>query len=409
MIISIIILLFLLSIFFSLSETALTSLSQVKLQTQAKNDDKKAKKLLQLTDNPGELHMVTNIGNNTVDLTIVALVVYWTLGTEIHAVLAAALAIIAIILFAEIIPQAIARAIPMEIASFVSPLIRLMMKILKPVIFVLDKTAKMIANRFNKDGDEEFTVSKDELKALVELADMEGTFRSDESYRIMGVLDFYNLNVRDVMKTPRVDIVALPITATYEEVRDFAIDNRFTRYPVYDGDIDNIVGIMHTKYLLSWSVEPERKLEEFIDRDPLVVYEFQPIEGIFRKMTKHRRHMAIVLDEYGGTEGIITHEDIIEGMIGLEIHDEMDEEDEVLIEKLTPTKVICDGKVTLHRLNTIFQTEIPEEEDVLAAYLLSEFKDFPKAGDVLEREKLKFKILSVEDRSIRRVQIMKIA
>ncbi len=409
MIISIIILLFLLSIFFSLSETALTSLSQVKLQTQAKNDDKKAKKLLQLTDNPGELYTVTNIGNNTVDLTIVALVVYWSLGTEINTVLAVALAIIAIILFAEIIPQAIARAIPMEIASFVSPLIRLMMKILKPVIFVLDKTAKMITNRFNKNGDEDVSVSKDELKALVELADMEGTFRSDESYRIMGVLDFYNLNVRDVMKTPRVDIVALPITATYEEVRDFAIDNRFTRYPVYDGDIDNIVGIMHTKYLLSWSVEPERKLEEFIDRDPLVVYEFQPIEGIFRKMTKHRRHMAIVLDEYGGTEGIITHEDIIEGMIGLEIHDEMDEEDEVLIEKLTPTKVICDGKVTLHRLNTIFQTEIPEEEDVLAAYLLSEFKDFPKAGDVLERENLKFKILSVEDRSIRRVQIMKTA
>ena len=409
MIISIIILLFLLSIFFSLSETALTSLSQVKLQTQAKNDDKKAKKLLQLTDNPGELYTVTNIGNNTVDLTIVALVVYWSLGTEINTVLAVALAIIAIILLAEIIPQAIARAIPMEIASFVSPLIRLMMKILKPVIFVLDKTAKMITNRFNKNGDEDVSVSKDELKALVELADMEGTFRSDESYRIMGVLDFYNLNVRDVMKTPRVDIVALPITATYEEVRDFAIDNRFTRYPVYDGDIDNIVGIMHTKYLLSWSVEPERKLEEFIDRDPLVVYEFQPIEGIFRKMTKHRRHMAIVLDEYGGTEGIITHEDIIEGMIGLEIHDEMDEEDEVLIEKLTPTKVICDGKVTLHRLNTIFQTEIPEEEDVLAAYLLSEFKDFPKAGDVLERENLKFKILSVEDRSIRRVQIMKTA
>ena len=241
----------------------------------------------------------------------------------------------------------------------------------------------------------------------MDLAGSDGTFRADESYRIKGVLDFYNMNVRDVMKTPRVDIVALPITATYEEVRDFAIQNRYTRYPVYDEDIDNIVGIMHTKYLLQWSVNPEMKLEEFIDKDPLVVYEFQPIEDIFRKMTKQRRHLAIVLDEYGGTEGIITHEDIIEGMIGLEIHDEMDGEGEVLIEKLTPTKVICDGKVTLHRLNTIFETEIPEDEDVLAAYLLSEFKDFPKAGDVLEQDNLTFKILSVEDRSIRRVLIVK--
>lgn len=407
MIIAIIILLFCLSIFFSMSETALTSLNQVKLQTQAKSEDKKAKKLLRLTENPSELYTATVIGNNIVDLTLVALVVYWSLNTPYSTVLTVVLTIAAVIIFAEIIPKAIARAVPMEVASFVSPIIQGIIKLLKPLIWLLNKLAVWIANRFNKEGEEEISVSKDELRTLVDLAGIEGTFRADESYRIKGVLDFYNLNVRDVMKTPRVDIVALPVDSTYEEVRNFAVANRFTRYPIYDEDIDNIVGIMHTKYLLSWSVNPEQKLEEFMDHDPLVVYEFQPIEETFRKMTKERRHLAIVLDEYGGTEGIITHEDIIEGMIGLEIQDEMDKDSEVLIERLTPTKVICDGKVTLHRLNTIFQTEIPEEEDVLAAYLLSEFKDFPKAGDVLERDDLTFKILSVEDRSIRRVQIVK--
>lgn len=407
MIIAIIILLFGLSIFFSASETALASLNQVKLHTQARSEDKKAQKLLKLTENPSELYTATVIGNNIVDLSLVAIVVYWTLEMPFSTLLAVALTIAAIIIFAEIIPKAIARAIPMEIASFASPIILGIIKLLKPIIWLLNIISAGIANRFNKDGEEEVSVSKDELRTLVDLAGLEGTFRADESYRIKGVLDFYNLNVRDVMKTPRVDIVALPLTATYEEVRDFAVANRFTRYPVYDEDIDNIVGILHTKYLLSWSVKPELKLVEFIDNDPLVVYEFQPIEEIFKKMTKERRHLAIVLDEYGGTEGIITHEDIIEGMIGLEIHDEMDIESEVLIEKLTPTKIICDGKVTLHRLNTIFQTEIPEEEDVLAAYLLSEFKDFPKAGAVLERDNLTFKILSVEDRSIRRVQIVK--
>ncbi len=407
MIIAIIVILFCLSIFFSASETALTSLNQVKLQTQAKSDDKQAKKLLKLTENPSELYTVAVIGNNIVDLSLVALIVYYTLDTSFDTILAVALTITAIIIFAEIIPKAVARSMPMEIASIVSPLIQGMIKILKPIIWLLNKLVTFITSIFNKDGEEELSVSKDELRTLVELAGIEGTFQADESYRIKGVLDFYNLNVRDVMKTPRVDIVALPIDSTYEEVRDFAIDNRFTRYPIYDEDIDHIVGIMHTKYLLSWSVNPEKKLEEFMDDDPLVVYEFQPIEEIFHKMTKERRHLAIVLDEYGGTEGIISHEDIIEGMIGLEIHDEMDEETEVLIEKLTPTQVICDGKVTLHRLNTIFQTEIPEDEDVLAAYLLSEFKDFPKAGDVLERDNLTFKILSVEDRYIRRVQIVK--
>lgn len=407
MIIAIIVLLFVLSIFFSVSETAFASLNQVKLQTQAKNEDRKAQKLLRIIENPGELYIVNVIGNNIVDLSIIALVVYWTLDTNMNTILAVTFVILAIIIFAEIIPKTIARAIPQEIASAVSPIIQGIIKILKPIIWLLEKISQLIANRFHKEGVEEASMSKDELRTLVDLAGLEGTFRADESYRIKGVLDFYNLNVRDVMKTPRVDIVALPISSTYEEVRDFAIDNRFTRFPVYEEDIDNIVGIMHTKYLLSWSVNPSRKLEEFIDSDPLIVYEFQPIEEIFRMMTKERRHLAIVLDEYGGTEGIITHEDIIEGMIGLEIHDEMDEESEALIEKLTPTKVVCDGKVTLHRLNTIFQTEIPEEEDVLAAYLLSEFKDFPKAGDTLERDNLTFKILNVEDRTIRKVQIVK--
>lgn len=407
MIIAIIVLLFCLSFFFSGSETALASLNPIKLQTRAKNEDEKAEKLLKLTDNPKELYTATIIGNNIVDLTLVAVVASWAIQKDFNIVLAVLLTILGIIIFAEIIPKAIARTIPTEIAYIVFPIIRVFIKILKPLIWLLNKLSDFVAKPLSKEGEEEVSVSKDELRTLVDLAGLEGTFKAEESYRIKGVLDFYNLNVKDVMKTPRVDIVGLPIASTYEEVRDFAIENRYTRYPIYDDDIDNIVGIMHTKYLLSWSVNPTQNLTEFIDTNPLVVYEFQPIEPIFRKMTKERRHLAIVLDEYGGTEGIITHEDIIEGMIGLEIEDEMDIESEVLIEKLTPTKVICDGKVTLHRLNTIFQTEIPEEEDVLAAYLLSEFKDFPKSGDILERNNLTFKVISVEDRSIKRVQIVK--
>ncbi|WP_405098059.1 hemolysin family protein [Oceanobacillus sp. FSL H7-0719] len=407
MIIAIIVLLFCLSFFFSGSGQAHTSLSQIKLQTRAKNGDKKAEKLLHLTENPEELYTTTIIGNNIVDLTLVSVVVMWAAQNNVNIVLAVAITITGIIIFAEIIPKAIARTIPTEIAYLISPTIQGIIKLLKPLIWLMNKLTELITGRLTKERDEEVSVSKEELRTLVDLAGLEGTFQADESYRIKGVLDFYNLNVKDVMKTPRVDILALPLASTYEEVRDFAIENGYTRFPVYEDDIDNIIGIMHTKYLLSWSVNPEKHVSEFMDTDPMIVYEFQPIEPIFRKMTKERRHLAIVLDEYGGTEGIVTHEDIIEGMIGLEIHDEMDPDSEVLIEKLTPTKVICDGKVTLHRLNTIFQTEIPEEEDVLAAYLLSEFKDFPQTGDVLEKGNLTFKILSVEDRSIRRVQIVK--
>src|SRR5699024_1878124 len=182
----------------------------------------------------------------------------------------------------------------------------------------------------------------------------------------------------------------LPNTASYEEVKHVVIQNPFTRYPVYDEDIDNIVGVFHSKYLIQWSTEPEKTLESLSDTDPLIVYEFHSVEWVFRQMTKEKKHMAIVLDEYGGTEGILTHEDIIETMIGLEIEDEMDLENNVLIENLTETEIICDGKITLHHLNSIFDTEIPEEEDVLAGYLLKEFNHFPKEKEVIERNNLTF-------------------
>jgi putative hemolysin len=148
-------------------------------------------------------------------------------------------------------------------------------------------------------------------------------------------------------------------------------------------------------------------LKAFSDTDPLVIYEFHSVEWVFRQMTKDKKHMAIVLDEYGGTEGIITHEDVIEAMIGSEIEDETDLEKEGLVEKLTDTEIICDGKITLYRLNSVFDTEIPEEEDVLAGYLLKELNDFPEEGEVIERNNLTYKILKVEGRTIKKVKIIK--
>src|SRR5699024_3199805 len=115
----------------------------------------------------------------------------------------------------------------------------------------------------------------------------EGTFNEAESNRIKGVLDFYNLDIKDVLKTPRVDIIALPSDASFEEVREVAIQNPFSRYPVYDKDIDNIVAVFHSKYLISWSMDPEKPLNTYSYSDPLIVFEFQQIEWVFRKMTNY--------------------------------------------------------------------------------------------------------------------------
>ncbi|WP_067727818.1 hemolysin family protein [Oceanobacillus damuensis] len=406
MIIAIIVLLFV-SFFFSGSETALTATNRVRLQSKANNNDVRAGKILDLVSKPGEFITAILIGNNISNILLPTLVTMLAIDYGWNVAVASAILTIAIIIFSEVIPKSVAATFPDRIAYIVYPMIKFVVVILKPVTILLNGLTGLITRALSKGQPNDVSISKEELMAIVDIADSEGTFREEESNRIKGVLDFYNMNVKDVLKTPRVEIVSMPSTATYEEVRDTVLQNPFTRYPIYEDDIDNIVGVFHSKYLIAWTIETGRSLKYYSDTEPLTVYEFHSIEYVFRKMTKEKKHMAIVLDEYGGTEGILTHEDIIEAMIGLEIEDEMDVESDSLVEKLTETEIICDGKITLHRLNAVFDTDIPEEEDVLAGYLLKEFNEFPKEEDVIERENLTFRILEVDGRSIKQVQIIK--
>lgn len=406
MIIAIIILLFV-SFFFSGSETALTAANKMKLQTKANNKDTKAQKILDLISKPSEFITAILIGNNIANIVLPTLVTTLAIQYGMNVGIATAVLTVVIIVFSEVLPKSISATFPDRITYLVYPVIRFVVIVLKPITFLLNWLTSFTTRLLSKGKEIDVSLSKEDFRVMVDIADSEGTFADDESDRIRGVLDFYNLNVKDVLNTPRIDIMALPRTATYEEVRDIVVQSPFTRYPIYEEDIDNIIGIFHSKYLIQWSTEPERTLESFSDMEPLIVYEFHSIEWVFRKITREKKHMAIVLDEYGGTEGILTHEDIIEAMIGLEIEDEMDSENDALVESLTETEIVCDGKITLHRLNMIFDTDIPEEEDVLAGYLLKEFNDFPEEGKVIERENLSFKVLEVDGKTINKVQIVK--
>lgn len=406
MIIAIIILLFV-SFFFSGSETALTAANKMKLQTKANNKDTKAQKILDLISKPSEFITAILIGNNIANIVLPTLVTTLAIQYGMNVGIATAVLTVVIIVFSEVLPKSISATFPDRVTYLVYPVIRFVVIVLKPITFLLNWLTSFTTRLLSKGKEIDVSLSKEDFRAMVDIADSEGTFADDESDRIRGVLDFYNLNVKDVLNTPRIDIMALPRTATYEEVRDIVVQSPFTRYPIYEEDIDNIIGIFHSKYLIQWSTEPERTLESFSDMEPLIVYEFHSIEWVFRKITREKKHMAVVLDEYGGTEGILTHEDIIEAMIGLEIEDEMDSENDALVESLTETEIVCDGKITLHRLNMIFDTDIPEEEDVLAGYLLKEFNDFPEEGKVIERENLSFKVLEVDGKTINKVQIVK--
>src|SRR5699024_90923 len=274
--------------------------------------------------------------------------------------------------------------------------------------FILNAMTDLITRFLSKGSQPSWTVSREEIVNLVQIADTEGAIQGVESQRLKGILDFRDLNVKDVMTTPRTEMVAVHISDSYESVRDRIIDEMHTRYPVYDEDLDNIVGVFHSKYLLQWSLNPDQPLMNFCDSEPLTVREFQNIEDVLRRMSKQRRHLAIVLDEYGGTEGVLTHEDIIETMLGFEIEDETDIKNDSVVRAFSENKIICDGKITLQHLNQLFDTDIPEEEDTLSGFLLSVFEEVPAVNDITHLGNLEFKIIEIEERMIRLVKITKL-
>ncbi|WP_052254544.1 hemolysin family protein [Salinicoccus sp. YB14-2] len=399
-------LLFIASSYFSGSETALTATNEMKLQMKARNGDKKAARLLKLVNNPTVFIPGILIANNLPNIvlpslvTIVALEYGWNIG------ITTAILTVLIIIFAEVMPKSVAAAFPEKISHIVYYPTMAILFILRPFIYLLNLITKTTIKLLGKDDGRELTISRSDMRAMVDIGHTEGTFENEEVYGLKGVLDFSHLNVADVLQTPRTELDGLSADITFEEAKVTLLDSRFSRYPVYEGDLDNIIGVFHAKFLVAWSDHPEKNIKEFSDLNPLTVYEFQPIKAVFQRMLKENKHMAIVLDEFGGTEGIITNEELIETLIGQDIQDETDV-DGILIKKQTRYEIICDSKIPLHFLNNTFNTHIPEEEDNLAGFLLSEFEDIPEIGDTMTHENLTFEIMEAEERKINTVRITK--
>ncbi|WP_040928572.1 hemolysin family protein [Nosocomiicoccus massiliensis] len=400
--------LFFVSLFFSGSETALTAANQLRLQSEANAGDLQSKKLHKLVSKPSEFITTILIGNNIANLVMPVLLTTIAIEYGYSLTVLTIILTVSIILFAEILPKSIAAAFPEQVGKMVMPIINLFIFIFKPITIVLNKITDLITNKLSKGEKESWTVTKDEIMSIVDIAGGEGALDRKESLRLRGVLDFDTLNVKDVLQTPRTEMHAIQIDSTFEEVRDIVIEGMYTRYPVYGEDTDDIIGIFHTKYLLKWSLDPSQPFVDFCDTDPLRVREFNNIEEVLLLMTKHRRHMVIVMDEYGGTEGLLTHEDIIETLLGIEIKDELDTTESAIVRYLRDDVIVCDGKITLHRLNGIFQSNIPEEENTLSGYLYYLFEDIPERFDTIEDDENRYEILVMEENTIRLVRITKL-
>lgn len=397
---------FLASFFFSGSETALTATNKVRLQSKAANGDKKSEKLLKLVTNADEFIPGILVSNNIPNIILPSLVTIVALDYGVNVAVATGILTVSLIIFSEVLPKSIAAAFPERIAYLVYPIIRFQLMILKPVTFFLNSFTRLVITLLGQKNAVETSFSKEEMRAMFDIGQTEGTFELDEVYRLKSVLDFQQLNVADVLQTPRIDVIGISAEMAFEEARTILEENPYSRFPIYEESLDQIIGVFHTKFVLNWLQSPEKPIREIADLEPLFVYEFQQVNSVFQRMIQEKKHIAIVLDEYGGTEGIITHEDLIEAIIGQDIEDETDIDD-ALVEEQNENEIICNGKLPLRRLNMIFHTQITEEEDNLAGFLIHQFGGLPTVGQQLTTEELTFEIIEADPRKIERIRVTK--
>ncbi|MCZ2257453.1 hemolysin family protein [Sporosarcina sp. G11-34] len=395
------------SLYFSGSETALTAVNRMKVQFRADQGDKHAIKLLKLISQPDRMITAILIGNNIVNImmptlvTIIGLEKGWPVG------IATGVLTIIVIVFAEVLPKTIAATFADRMAYIVAPSIIIFVKLMTPLTWLLGTFTNIFIRIISKGTVTEATLTKEDLRSMVDIASIEGTFEQDESLRLKGVLDFPDKDVSDVLDTHRTDIIGLPIDATYEEVRDTILEYFYTRYPVYEESMDTIVGMFYSKMLIEWSMAPEKTLGDIIDREPLYILESSSVERVFKMMLAKKKHMAVVLDEYGGTLGIVTQEDIIEEMIGQDIEDETDSNEEVLVYEKTDTRLTCHGRLEIVDAMDLLDIELPTDHETIGGFVLQVLSHLPEPGEKFTYENLRIEIKEMERNRIVRMTITK--
>lgn len=322
-----------LSAFFAGSETALISFDKIKLRHLVNLKNKKAILINKLLEEPDKLITTILIGKSIVNVLISVLSISLALSlfkTNMLTILSFIVGVIVLVVFVEITTKSIVASYPERISIVVVYPIYLFTLFFSFGISGMTFFSRLISNRFNKDGENTkkhslFTI--EEFKTMIKIGEEDKVFENGETKMLQGIMNFNNIKVKDALQTPRIHIVGVPVNAAYEEVRTIVTQEEFSRYPVYNEDIDQIIGILYAKDLLkldpvqvsNFSVEKIMKKKEEL----IFIPEASSIKSLFSEMKVKQVHIAIVFDEYGGTEGLISMEDILETIVG-DIQDETD-------------------------------------------------------------------------------------
>ncbi|MBQ8308405.1 MAG: HlyC/CorC family transporter [Clostridia bacterium] len=398
-----------LSAFFSGTETAYSCANKIKLKSMAALGKKNAEKVLAFADDKyDKLVTAILVGNNIVNLTASALgtVLFGKLiaDANIATTVSTAVLTVIVLLFGEITPKYLASVYPEKFCFFFYPLMRLFYWILTPIGRVFDLYKKGLAKVFKLK--KEATVTNEELMSLVDEAEEDGTLKEDESELVRSALEFDDLKVEDIL-VPRVDVSAVSVEFSMDEVREVFRKTGFSRLPVYKETIDNVIGLVHEREFFNGYLNGEKEIENLV-QDIVFTTEYTRISTLLKQLQKNKIHMAAVSDEYGGLVGIVTLEDILEELVG-EIWDEHDEE-EVLFGKIDEDEYWVDGKCGLAEFFALYEME--DEDENYEAYTVGgwateKYGGIPPVGEVLRCKDIEIRIVKATKQKVLKIRSKK--
>lgn len=391
---------------FSSSETAITSVSKIKVRQLDQKDNKNAHLLKKLHDNMQTTISTILIGNNIVNIAAssIATILFTNIFHQNGALISTVVMTVFVLIFGEVIPKTIAQYKNKSVALKFSRFIYFLTIVFKPIVKVLNILTRLVIKLFIGEDEDSSTLTEEELKTLVEVSEEEGVLKNQETEIMINALELKETLAVDIM-TPRTSMASVDIEDAESDLKEIIKNITYSRIPVYEGSIDDIIGVLHIKELAHKIIEDDR---DFKVRDILkpafYAYEYIPVVDLFKQMRTKNISISIIIDEYGGTSGIVTMEDILEELVG-EIDDEYDHEKEVT--KLSDNEYLVDPEMRIDEVNERFDLDIQSDKfDSIGGFVIELLDRMPKSKDEVEFENLKFVVVNVDKRKITQLMIV---
>ena len=405
-IIALVILLILSSIFSS-TETALTTVNKIRMRTLSEAGNKKADRVLRVTENQGKMLSAILIGNNVVNLSASSLATSIAIERfgSVGAGIATGILTLLILIFGEIAPKTMATINADQISLWASGFIEFLMWILTPVIFIVNKLAMGVLLLFRVDPNKsQNAMTEEELRTIVDVGEESGVIETEEKEMIHNLFDFGDSEAKEIM-IPRIDMTFVSKDATYQEVIEIFKEDKFTRLPVYEETTDNVVGILNMKDLLLCEDPNTFSIDEIM-REPYFTFEHKNTADLFMEMRKSSISLAVVLDEYGVTAGMITLEDLLEEIVG-EIRDEYDTDEEDAISQISDREYLVLGSTNLDDVNDELGTSFQSDDyDTIGGYCLELLDHLPECNEItFAKDGTLLKIMAMDKNRIHKVSI----